>query len=82
MEKKKWAKVGTVRKSDKTGDFYIKFEEDISLKKGAVLKLDDPKKTLDRLAKLGYIKEGELEAKKAALPAWLKFEVILPPDRE
>lgn len=78
--KAKWLKLGTVRKNAESGEYYIKIDEDITLTKNTVLRLDDPKKVVDRLVGKGVITADVGETRKTKIPAWLKYEVILPPN--
>lgn len=73
-----WKKVGTMRKNDK-GNTYIKIDEDITLPKGTVLQVQDPRKKLDEAVKANRMSEEKAEEIRAKIPEWLIREIVLPP---
>ena len=81
MAKKKWLNIGSVRKSEK-GGFYLKVDEDVTLKAGMSLQLEKPADAIDRLCDLGYIESDVAEERKAKVPDYIKFDVKLPPARD
>lgn len=78
MADNKWKKVGTLRKSEK-GKLYLKFDEDVTLRKEDALFLQDPRKSLDESVAAGRLQEEKAEEIRAKLPAWLKYDIIRAP---
>lgn len=78
---KEWKKVGSLRKSQK-GDNYIKIDDDVTLKKGAALQLKDPRKSLDQAVENGRMSAENAAERKAKIPDYIRYELILPPDKE
>ena len=81
---KKWQKVGAVLRK-KTGEgFYMKVEQDIPA--GTTLQLQNPTERVERLVKYlvekGEITQDEADAKIAAVPDFVKYDLILPPPKE
>jgi hypothetical protein len=72
----KWTKVGTIRKSQKKS-LYLKLDEDLSLKKGAVLQLQDPRVSLDRMVQAGKLTEDKAKERLAKIPDYIRQEVYL-----
>lgn len=87
---KGWPKIGTIRKSDNTGNLYIKLEENVQLMvDGEVVKLNDsktvslqkPQDKLDSLYERDFLSEKEYNerSEKLAANSWLKYEIVAPP---
>lgn len=87
-----WPVVGTIRKNDQGS--YIKFEEnvkilvdgkEIKLNKSRTASLESPVAKVERLIKVGGIKENEAESrleKAKEINSWLKYNIVLPPPRD
>lgn len=76
--KTKWQNVGTLRKN-KDGKLYLKFDQEVTLAKGAVLQLQKPDEAVKRLMELGYLDEEKGATRLAAIPEYVKYNVVLPP---
>ena len=50
--------------------------------KGVSLQIEKPKDKILKLASLGYIDEDKVEERLESVPAWLKYEIVLPPQNE
>lgn len=81
MANKEWLKLGTLRKS-KAGGLYIKLDADVSLKKDQSVMLKDPRKSLDAAVEAGRMTSEKAEGIKAKIPDYIRYELILGPDRE
>ena len=75
-----WKKVGSVRKS-KEGKTYIKIDADVTLKKGSMLQVQDPRRKLDEAVAAGRMTAERAEEIKAKIPDYIKQELVLPPPR-
>lgn len=75
-----WTKVGSLRKG-KSGGNYIKVDTDVNLKKGQTLSLQDPRKSLENAVANGRMDEAKAEALKAKIPEYIKYDVVLVPDK-
>ena len=72
--KTKWLNVGSLC-SSKKGSLYIKIENDITLKKGQYLNLQDAEKGLNFA-----VEKGSLTREKAdEILQFKKYDVVLPP---
>lgn len=76
---KKWPEVGSLLKS-KAGGLYIKFKEDVTIKAGSTLMLQNPRTRLDEAVAAGRMDAEKAEEIKAKIPEYVKYNVILPPD--
>lgn len=72
----KWTKVGTIRKSQKKS-LYLKLDEDLNLQKGAILQLQDPRASLDRMVQSGKLSEDKAKERLAKIPDYIRQEVYL-----
>lgn len=79
-DKPKWLVVGSLRKNQK-GDFYIKMNEDISLKKDQSLTVRDVRKNIQNLAARGFITETEAQERIAKIPEYVKYDLVLAPPK-
>jgi len=79
-EKAKWLTFGSLRKG-KDGSLYITVTEDVTLKKGASLQLQDPRKKAMAMAEKGYITEEVAQERVAKIPEYVRYDVVLPPPR-
>lgn len=90
-KKKSWPKIGTIRKSD-SGN-YIKLEENVSilvdgepveLNRSRTVRLEDPRKKIEFLFEKGHIDEKTYNKRAEVLAenTWLRYELIVPPDRK
>ena len=73
-----WLKVGTLRKS-KTGSLYVKVDEGVTLTKGDVLQLQDPRKKLQASVEAGRLSQEAAAEKAAKIPDYIRYEVVKPP---
>lgn len=80
MGKPEWKQVGSVRKSDK-GAFYLKVTENVTLTKDTVLQLQDPRKRVDEFVAKGFISEEQGAERKAKIPEYIKYDLVLPPPK-
>lgn len=77
----KTVKVGQVMKNKDGTGFYVKFNQDLVIKKGECMNLEDPKMAIKRLKKM--IEDGKIDEDKAnyiiekleKTPEFVKFEV-------
>lgn len=81
---KKWQKVGAVLKKKSGEGFYMKVEQDIPA--GTVLQLQNPVERVERLTQFlvekGEITQDEADTKIAAVPDFVKYDLILPPPKD
>lgn len=75
-----WLKLGTLRKG-KEGKLYLKFDEDVTLKKGDVVQLQDPRKSVGRLQEKGFLDEAKAAERLAKIPDYIRYEMNLPPKK-
>lgn len=75
-----WKSVGSVRKS-KNGNFYLKFNQAVTLGADESLLLQDPRKKLDDAVASGRLSEEAAEEKKAKIPEYIEFDIVQPPPR-
>lgn len=75
---KEWKKLGSLRKG-KTGSLYLKFDDEVTLKKGDVLQLQDPRKRIATGVEAGRLKEDKAEELLSKIPEYIKYEVIKAP---
>lgn len=55
---------------------YIKISEDVTLKKGDIISVNDPRKQLPELVKSGKMKEETATKILSKLPDFVKFELV------
>jgi len=91
-KKKGWPVIGTIRKGDSGS--YIKLEEnvkifvdgeEVKLNGSRTCSLESPVAKVERLIKVGAIKEGDSEArleKAKEINSWLKYDIVVPPPRD
>lgn len=81
---KKWQKVGAVLKKKNGEGFYMKVEQDIPA--GTVIQLQNPVERTERMTKFlverGELTQDEADAKIAAVPDFVKYDLILPPAKD
>lgn len=82
MAKSKWLDVGTVLRKKDGGGSYIRIKENVSLKKDTILQVQDPREKLDRLAEAGHMSPDEAEERKARIPDFVLFDIVLPPAKD
>lgn len=85
--KSKWVTVGTMSlKKPKEGsskkEYNFLVKEDITLKKGQYLTVQDPRETVKRLLEKGILTEEQAEERLAKIPDWVRFEFVLAPARD
>ena len=80
MENKKsrWLEVGTVLKSKKGGS-YIKIKEDVTLKAGTILQVEDPRETLQKMVSNGKMDQQKAQERIAKIPEYVLKTITLPP---
>lgn len=76
-----WKNVGSLRKG-KTGSLYITVQEDVVLKKGDVLQLQDPRKKLEAGAAAGRMSTEAAQERIAKIPDYVRYDVVLPPPKK
>lgn len=74
--------VGTIFERKDGSGFFLKVNEDVTLKAGQTLNLETPQSKIERLLAFGYLSEEAADARLANLPKTIKFDVILPPAKE
>jgi hypothetical protein len=79
-EKSKWLTCGSLRKGQ-DGSLYITVTSDVTLTKGMSLQLQDPRKTVAKLAEKGFMTAEVAEERIAKIPEYVKYDVVLPPPR-
>jgi len=90
-KKKGWPRIGTVRKGDDGGS-YIKLDEGVevflngekvALNEKRTVRLEDPRKTVEKLYERGIIteKEHDTRLEKLVEMQWLKYDMIVPPPK-
>lgn len=75
-------KIGSVLKKKDGNGFYIKIDQDVTLKAGQFVNVDDPRKLPDILLGLGKITEevhGRMVEQAAKIPEFVKFELSVSP---
>lgn len=72
-----WRQVGSLKESKTPGQHYITLSE--SLPAGAILRLEDPRESIDRLVTLGKMDSERAEEIKAKIPSYVKYNLVLPP---
>lgn len=85
--KSRWVTVGTMSlKKQKEGsskkEYNFLVKEDIVLKKGQYLTVQDPRETVRRLLEKGFLTEEQAEERLAKIPDWVKFEFVLAPSKD
>lgn len=80
----KWLKVGSVCKGKSTDDNptpdnYIKIGNDVILKKGDIIRIQDPRKSLDAAVKAGRMDASKAAEYKKNIPDFVLKELVLPP---
>lgn len=76
----KYRKVGQVLKGKDGKGFYIKMDEDVTLTKGQIVNVNDPRKQPAELLALGVISEetaADMQKRAEALPEWVKFNLTV-----
>lgn len=76
----KWLNVGSLRKSQK-GEFYIKINENVSLNKGDVIQVQDPRKKLKDSVTAGRLSEEKAAEYAAKIPEYVRYDLVLPPPK-
>jgi len=66
-------------KFDKSGLSDLIAALDSADDKGIALQIEKPQDKINRLCSLGFIEEGDLERRLNAVPAYIKYEISLPP---
>ena len=75
---KGWQTVGTIKESKaKPGEHYMTIDQLIPA--GTVLRLQNPRDLYDLWVEQGRMTVEEAEEKKAAIPHFVKYNLILPP---
>lgn len=79
-EKPKWLTCGSLRKGP-DGSLYIMVTSDVTLTKGTALQLQDPRKSITKMAEKGFMTAEIAEERIAKIPEYVKYDVVLPPPR-
>jgi hypothetical protein len=74
-----WEKIGSVRRG-KTGNNYIKIDNDVTLKAGRIVQIQDPRKRLDEMVAKGKMDADKAEEYKEKIPDYILKELVLPPE--
>lgn len=85
--KSKWVTVGTMSlKKAKEGvtkkEYNFLVKEDITLKKGQYLTVQDPRETVKILLSKGFLTEEQAEERLSKIPDWVKFDFVLSPQKD
>lgn len=75
-----WKKIGSLRKSQK-GSNYLKIDSDTNLKKGDVVQLQDPRKSLDAAVAAGRMSAEKAEEIKGKIPEYVRYDLVLAPPK-
>lgn len=75
-----WKKIGSLRKSQK-GSNYLKIDMDITLKKGDVVQLTNPRESLDKAVEAGRMSAEKAQEIKEKIPDYIRFELTLAPSK-
>lgn len=73
-----WKRIGSVRKG-KTGNFYLKVNETVTLTAEDNVQLQDPRKKLKESVDAGRLSEEKAAEIEAKIPDYIKYELVLPP---
>lgn len=78
----KWTKVGSVRKAKSGKGSYVLFDTELTIKKGEMLQLIDPRKSIEEGVASGKFDEKTAAEKRKQLEGkeWLTREVYLVKD--
>lgn len=76
-----WKKVGSLRKNSK-GNFYIKLDEDVTLKKDDVVSVQDPRKKLKESVAAGRLSQEKADEIATKIPEYIRYELFLTPPKE
>lgn len=75
---KKWTKIGAILKSKNNNNgFYIKIDQDVSLKKGTYVTVKNPRETVEELLSKGVLTEEQAQERLQKIPDWVKYELIV-----
>lgn len=74
-----WKTVMSVRKKKNGEGTTILVTDDVTLKKGTYLVVEDPRKSLDGAVERGNLDADKAEEYKARIPDYVLFDVKLPP---
>ena len=77
----KWTKVGSLRKS-KAGGLYIKVDSDVTLKTGAALNLQDPRKKIAASVEAGRLTQAKANELLSKIPEYIRYDVMLVENEE
>lgn len=61
------------------GKLYIKIDDISTLEDGVTLQIEKPQDKIEKLNKLGHIKDEDVERRLESIPEWLKYEITQPP---
>lgn len=75
----KWLEVGTVLRSKDGDGSYVKIKENVTLSKGQILQLQNPRDKYTRLAKSGHITADEAQTRIESIPDYVMFDIVAPP---
>ena len=73
-----WKKLGSLRKG-KEGNLYIKLDDAVTLDKGDVIQLQDPRKRLATSVTAGRLTQEKADEYLAKIPEYIRYELVLPP---
>lgn len=77
-KKSEWKKIGSIRKSEK-GDLYIKIDDAVSLTKGSVMQIQDPRKRIAEAKERGKLSAEVADEMLSKVPDFIRYEIVLPP---
>lgn len=77
-KKTAWPKVGQMLLSQK-GSYYVKFDQDVTIKAGETLMLRKPADEIASLVANGHLDQEKADERLAKIPDFVKFNVIKPP---
>lgn len=76
-KKTKWKKIGAILKSKNSNGFYIKVDESVSLAKGQIINVQNPRERVQSLMDTGKISTQEAEIRLAKIPDFVRYELFL-----
>ncbi|MDW8345664.1 MAG: hypothetical protein RML94_01810 [Bacteroidia bacterium] len=77
---KRWNKIGSILRSKNGTGFYIKMDKSVSLEKGEVLTVINPRDTVERMIQSGRWTEKEGQKRLEKIPDFVRYEIFLVND--
>lgn len=75
---KKYTEVGSILSGkDDPKSYYFKAKCDFSMEEGQILRLETPRRQIERLAEGGYLSEEEAESRLERIPTFVKYNAVL-----